>query len=114
MIEMSPCDYSSQSTPTGYLCGECKVTGVRLYREYNAFLSHQHLYCRACAIEETGGLYYNNDPFFRSDSEHQIGCSRTLIAAVPTVEGDTFWGFTSVPQEGVDWWNRLPKSKEKA
>ena len=30
------------------------------------------------------------------------------IPAIPTKENDTYWGYTSVPQEGCDWWYRLP------
>lgn len=30
------------------------------------------------------------------------------VPAVPTEEGDTFWGYTSVPDAGVQWWRRLP------
>lgn len=37
--------------------------------------------------------------------EHIIGW---LVAAIPTEDGETYWGFTSVPQEGANWWNNLP------
>lgn len=30
------------------------------------------------------------------------------VPAVPTEDGSTFWGYTSVPQPGVEWWHRLP------
>jgi hypothetical protein len=30
------------------------------------------------------------------------------VPAVPTEDGDTFWGYTSVPQTGCDWWASLP------
>lgn len=30
------------------------------------------------------------------------------VPAVPTEDGDTFWGYTSVPQAGCDWWASLP------
>lgn len=43
-------------------------------------------------------------------TEHQL---RGLCAAVPTEEGDTFWGYTSVPDDGVKWWDNLPKSLRK-
>lgn len=43
----------------------------------------------------------------RSERERtvQIGW---LVPAVPTEEGDTFWGYTSVPDAGCEWWYRLP------
>jgi hypothetical protein len=31
-----------------------------------------------------------------------------MVPAVPTPDGDTFWGYTSVPLEGVLWWKALP------
>lgn len=96
---MKPFSYTG-GTPEGYTCGTCGKTGVRLYREYQTFLDQQQLYCRACA------LIKQKQPKPDNKSEHTIGW---LVAAVPTVEGDTFWGFTSVPDEGVQWWNRLPK-----
>lgn len=30
------------------------------------------------------------------------------VPAIPTEENDTYWGYTSVPQAGCDWWYRLP------
>ncbi len=30
------------------------------------------------------------------------------VPAVPTEENDTYWGYTSVPTPGVEWWCRLP------
>lgn len=35
----------------------------------------------------------------------QVG---SMVPAVPTEDGMTYWGYTSVPQSGVDWWHRLP------
>jgi hypothetical protein len=74
------------------------------------FLSHQSLYCCDCAgkrqerdvstIDERGRVA--DRLVGRTDS---IGW---LVPAVPTAEGDTFWGYTSVPGPGVEWWQRLP------
>jgi len=30
------------------------------------------------------------------------------VPAVPTEGNDSYWGYTSVPQAGCDWWDRLP------
>ena len=90
--------YLDGRTPDGYECDDCGATGVRLYRDYNTFLENQHLRCRACAIKDQ-----EETP---KSPEHCIGW---LIAAVPTEDGRTFWGYTSVPSDGVDWWNNLPK-----
>lgn len=47
--------------------------------------------------------------------ESEIGGSKTdqigwRIPAVPTEANDTYWGYTSVPEPGVQWWKRLPSS----
>ena len=38
-------------------------------------------------------------------STNQIGWR---VPAVPTEDGSTFWGYTSVPEAGCVWWQRLP------
>ncbi len=30
------------------------------------------------------------------------------VAAVPTPDGSSYWGFTSVPMAAVHWWRSLP------
>ena len=97
---IKPFSYYS-NTPEGYVCSKCGISGVRLYRQYQCLASEVYLLCRACAIKEQ-----KEDP--DTKDEHQIGW---LVAAVPTEDGETYWGFTSVPQAGVEWWNNLPKIK---
>ena len=102
---ISPFSYSESETPEGYVCDDCGAKGVRLYMDAYTSLENQVLRCRACAIaKEKPSL----EKPFHSESEHSIGW---LVAAVPTEDGSTFWGFTSVPDEGVQWWNGLPKGK---
>jgi len=31
-----------------------------------------------------------------------------LVPAVPTPDGESFWGYTSVPQDACQWWHALP------
>lgn len=95
--------------PLVYECIDCKARGVRLWREYQTFLENQELRCRACALKAQKKT--------EEEQAHtdQIGW---LVPAVPTelplnaqwqLEGEsTFWGYTSVPNEGVDWWKALP------
>jgi len=94
-----PFSYADQAVPKGYQCADCGATGVRLYREYQTCVHHQHLRCRKCACKKEG-----REPG-RMD-EHSIG---GLVAAVPTEDGETYWGYTSVPPAGVEWWNHLPR-----
>lgn len=118
---LGPVDYASAVAPTGYHCGKCGVLGVKLWREYNTFLNHQSLLCAKCACAEQnarsdkgfhviqrpdGGVDVRIDA--GEEYQHygdQIGWR---IPAVPTADGETFWGYSSVPQDGCDWFNRLP------
>ncbi len=98
-LVVDPFSYADNSAPGGYECGECGALGVRLYRDYSTFLDHQTLLCRACACR---------DEKAKPDGpgEH---CIKWRVAAVPTEDGTTYWGYTSVPSAGVAWWDRLPK-----
>jgi hypothetical protein len=96
-ISMKPFAYVNGVVPDGYAC-TCGKTGCKLYREYNTFMSHQELYCVDCAAKDQG----KTTP---SEAPDQIGW---LVAAVPTEDGSTFWGYTSVPDAGCVWWRGLP------
>ncbi len=85
--------------PSGYVCAHCGARGCRLWRRYQTFLEHQQLTCFACT-EKVGEAGHG----YTSDS-HAIGWR---VAAVPTEDGETFWGYSSVPDAGVDWWDALP------
>lgn len=105
-MTISSFKYLSGSVPAGYICEDCMIFGVRLYREYNTFMDHQHLRCRSCAMKNQLKGDKELDDAFGSNKEHSIGW---LVAAVPTECGESFWGFTSVPDDGVKWWDGLPK-----
>ena len=119
-----PTDYTSTTTPEGYVCRDCGTTGVKLWRLYNTFLNHQKLLCAVCAAKLEGEniddidadgrhttrleMYQDEDndkPSVHHVRGDQIG---NMIPAVPDEEGETYWGYTSVPTAGVDWWQRLP------
>lgn len=99
-----PVDYATSVLPETYRCSRCPSRGVRLYRQYQTLACHVEMLCRGCALKDQEKDAPDND------KEHSIGW---LVAAVPTEEGDTFWGYTSVPQAGVEWWNRLPHTTER-
>ena len=49
----------------------------------------------------------------------ELGRGRTdtigwRVPAVPTEDGSTFWGYTSVPDAGCAWWRRLPTRTAEA
>ena len=106
-------DYQSALVPTNYACHKCGAKRVKLWREYNTLLDHQSLLCCKCSGEEQDKDVKNIDD--RGMVESEIGRSRTdqigyRIPAVPTEDNDSYWGYTSVPENGVQWWKRLPNS----
>jgi hypothetical protein len=147
--------YSEGATPKGYECDKCKASGVRLWREWNTFLSHQQLVCLACINKNTktkGG--YTPDPkdrkfllygplrtlwrteetepntwHYKSEAQPvpegaevieeqdrtmtpDLKGSGSMAPAIPTEDGSTFWGYSSVPEDGCNWWYALPYSRE--
>lgn len=105
-----PVDYASLMTPPSYRCGTCGATGVKLWRDYQTFLEHQTLLCARCACTEQKKDVHRIDARGRIRDQlvgrtDQIG---SRIPAVPTEANDTFWGYTSVPDAGCQWWDRLP------
>lgn len=102
--------YLEGKVPDNYKCAECGATGCKLWREYQTFLEHQRLLCAPCAaaeqdkdisdIDADGKISFERH--WRTDS---IGW---MVPAVPTEENDTYWGYTSVPTPGVNWWKNLP------
>ena len=101
-------DYNTKNVPPDYFCYKCGSNGVKLWRLYNTFLDHQKLTCVYCSGENEDVDISSVDEGGMIDSDYgvsdQIG---SLIPAVPTNECDSYWGYTSVPQDGVDWWKRL-------
>lgn len=97
--------------PKGYCCSKCKATRCKLWRQYQTTLEHVELLCGPCALKDQKhedwtldekGMHW--DPTIGVQKCDQIGW---LVPAIPTEDGFTFWGYTSVPQPGVDWWHRL-------
>lgn len=110
-------NYLSTIPPEGYRCNTCGRHGCKLWREYQTFLNHQTLACCDCAAKEqkkdvtgiTDDGMVPDPKYGASLSSDQIGWR---IPAVPTEEGDTYWGYSSVPMAGVGWWKRLPTRVE--
>ena len=107
LIKISPFKYTT-TVPFGYMCSMCGKTGVRLWREYNTYFELQSLYCKKCAKRNqrrtlNAAWYKKLCVDMKTD---KIG---NLVPAVPTEDGKTFWGYTSVPEDGCVWWNSLPK-----
>ena len=92
--------------PEGYTCFACDARGVKLWREGATFLEGLTLACAACSCAEIG---ISNEVGADGRRAHartdQIG---RRVPAVPTEDGASFWGYTSVPDAGVVWWRSLP------
>lgn len=112
---MSGFTYLNERVPTDYSCSSCKSTGCKLWRQYNTFVVHLGLLCVDCALADQ-----KKDPETLVDERgkhesvvgelemgptDQIGW---LVPAVPTEDGESYWGYTSVPEAGCLWWRALP------
>lgn len=105
--KVGPTDYASNKVPENYACTECGVTGVRLYREYQTFLNHSSLECTACALKHYKRTHEGKDYDMEGKTvTFDIGW---MVAAIPSEEGRTYWGYIGAPAAAVEWWLRLPE-----
>jgi hypothetical protein len=87
-----------------YICTGCLAGGCKLWRQYGCFLGEIRLMCADCTEADQGKRIDLSE--YRADGRSdQCG---EMIPAVPTVENDTYWGYSSVPQDRVIWWKELP------
>jgi hypothetical protein len=101
--------YADGTTPPKYKCKNCGATGCKLWLEYSVIF--YGLLCATCAAKEEGkniddidddGQYSSKD---YGGSTNQIGW---YVPAIPTEDRRTYWAFTSAPEEGWKWWQKLP------
>lgn len=104
-------NYSSSKTPEEYVCKSCGASNVKLWREYGVF--HPEMLCRNCAAKDQDANISDIDEYgkFTDNDGVRSDCIRWYIPAVPDEEGVGFWGYTSVPQDGIDWWTSLPTNR---
>jgi hypothetical protein len=101
-----------------YECS-CGATNCKLWRLYQTFMDSQELFCANCALanqDKVGPVNAGGYLQGRYGMTDQIGW---LVPAVPDNLQNldniqTFWGYTSVPQDGVDWWRGLPSYPENS
>ena len=103
-------NYAQNVIPTDYKCDGCGARGVKLWREYQTFADHTKLFCADCAGKDQKKDTSDIDKKGLRTDQHgfktdQIGW---YMPAIPVEGDDTYWGYTSIPQEGVDWWEHLP------
>ena len=111
-MNIKPFKYNDPVLPEGYSCSQCKVDGVKLWRQYQTLADRVELLCACCSLTNQK-LEGPVGPDGKRMTEHGMRSDSIgwLVPAVPTEEGDTFWGYTSVPQPGVTWWRKLPTEK---
>jgi len=108
-----------------YVCTGCGSSNCRLWRQYQTFADQTELLCCECAEKDqskTCQLPDGNDPHhktmvldkgsgFERPATSTIGW---LVPAIPTADWETFWGYTSVPPDGIKWWYDMPlRPKQK-
>jgi hypothetical protein len=98
-----------------YKC-KCGKGGVKLWRLPH--FARNELRCAACACADEGmdASAVGDDGRTEWPGGIHTDCVGSWIPAVP-VSGDepfSFWGYTSVPQAGVEWWHFLPTQSSGA
>lgn len=99
--------YSEAWLPPDYICQECECHGDKLWRRYQTFMPE--VLCGPCVVKK----FPPNDSLWRDRSSYLTGEGDQLgwfVPCVPTEDNSTYWGYTAVPQAGVEWWKRLPSS----
>lgn len=106
---MNNVDYKLDTVPDDYKCGKCGATNCKLWREYNAF-PPIGIFCARCATRDQKKSIETLDDTGRRYTEDGMKTDTIggLVPAVPDKKNVGYWGYTSVPQDGVDWWRRLP------
>lgn len=104
-----------------YKCTKCGAEDCKLWREYQIFANLTDLYCVKCAciVEKKDINNVTPEGRIKTDPKYSCRVDETtdqigwLVPAVPTEENDAYWGYTSVPQDKVNWWYSLPTFTEK-
>lgn len=108
---MKHVNYEVLETPTDYKCSVCGATECKLWREYNTF--NPALFCAPCAAKKqkkgiksinAEGMRHGRICGYSYIWTDQIG---SYVPAVPDEEGLGYWGYTSVPETGCEWWKKL-------
>ena len=91
-----------------YHCSKCKQKNVKLWRDYQTCADACELECASCLAPDVkvgdDGMHEEKD-FGRTDQ------LKGKVPAIPV--DDTYWGYTSVPSQDVEWWVGLPTYPSK-
>lgn len=91
-----------------YKCAHCRVTGCKLWREYQTMCPQ--LLCCDCAAKNQRKNIDDMDIYGKISSRlgHRTDSIGWYVPAIPTEDETGYWGYTSVPGPGCDWWYSLP------
>jgi hypothetical protein len=85
-----------------YQCSKCKAENVKLWRDYQTCADYVELECATCLAPS---IKLNDKG--KHESEH--GPTDQVNGKVPAVPvGDSYWGYSSVPSQDLEWWVALP------
>lgn len=90
-----------------YQCSKCKKEGLKLWRDYQTCADSVELECAACLAPN---ITVGEDGMWESEHHSQTDQLKGKVPAIPV--GDTYWGYTSVPSQDVEWWVALPTYKK--
>ncbi len=99
-------DYSNALTPADYKCAKCGGTGCKLWREYQMF--SPQLLCAGCACDDQKKTNNVDAEGWRTEDGRKLDQIGWYVPAVPTEDGIGYWGYSSVPEAGANWWRALP------
>jgi hypothetical protein len=100
-------DYSTTAVPDDYRCADCGAHGVKLWRDGMFTIT---LRCAACACRKAGQPCNVDAEGMSPYGRHRTDQIGNQLCAVPTPDNKSFWGYSSVPDDGVSWWKRLPNT----
>jgi hypothetical protein len=95
-----------------YCCSKCKQQGVKLWRDAYGFADTTKLVCAACLGITDVDDYGRALGGWCGEKTNQLG--QSLLPAIvvqPFAETQTFWGYTSAPDEAWKAWYELPTYK---
>lgn len=101
--------YLNAGIPEDYVCAVCGATHCKLWREYQTF--QPKILCAKCAATDQNKCIDDIDDQGKH-TEERLGTRSDQIGwhvpAVPLENEKGYWGYTSVPQPGCEWWRKLP------
>lgn len=94
-----------------YHCHKCKTKGVKLWRGVHGCADDDgnKLLCASCL---TPDINVNDNGKARDESiGFETDQIKGWLPAIPV--GDTYWGYSSVPSQDIEWWVALPTYPSK-